>query len=481
MPIHDDYDDLAYGDLTIHDTHPGLMSAIGALAGLNPPEVATARVLELGCGTGFNLLAMSQSTPTGFFVGLDLNAAHIQRARESAAAIGATNVEFHCLSLTDFTAEPASFDYIIAHGVYSWVPGFVRDAIFRVIQRHLSPNGLAYVSYNTLPGWRLRGLVRDSLRFFTDPGESAASQVRYARAAVEQLTKVLPNADSIYSRALRDEWNGIRDTPDFYVAHEYLASENTAFFFEEFRQRAAAANLQFAAEARLVSNAFAQSGDIEASLDAVGGDDYIRREQFLDILIGRYFRQTLLCHAGLELDRNMDTYNLLDRNVTATVEVLERSRGLLRVKQVWDKEAEVTDAAVLAALEHLLERGVHPVPARDLEGPILRAMGMDGMRGMAGPVVASVLWSGWRNGFWALRTDQPAVSPTVPGFPTACPLARLQAATAAECTSRLHRPVKLTEAEREILQQLTGDKPASAFPPETLTRFAATGLLTTSA
>jgi SAM-dependent methyltransferase len=452
-------DEISYGDLTFQDSHPGVTSAIASLAGLTPPAVETCRVLELGCGTGFNLLAMSQSIPGGKFTGIDYSPVHISRANEVAGIIGANNVSFHCLSIDNFHAAPGSFDYIIAHGVYSWVPAPIRDAILAIIVRHLSPNGLAYISYNTHPGWHLRSLVRDSLRFFA----SSPSP----RQGVDRLTESLVVPDSLYSRVLRAEWADARALPDYYIAHEYLVPDNDPVFFHDFVRHAAAFDLQFAAEARFISNSFAQSEKIQAQLEDGNGGDPIRREQHLDWLVGRYFRQTLLCHAGLPLTRDPDPQGILAMRIAPTAEILERSSGNLRVRQALGKELEVTDEAYLQIIRQL--EGTGAIPAREIELP-----------GLPGPIVAAVLWSGWRDGLWALRADEPFMTHTLSERPRACPLARVQAAAGPDCTNRFHRRVCLTAEEQHLLQTLDGSRSIGPADKPTLARLAALGLLTNS-
>ncbi|HEU0121542.1 MAG TPA: class I SAM-dependent methyltransferase [Bryobacteraceae bacterium] len=475
MSITPSYDDLAYGDLTFHDTHPGLLAAVAATVGHWTPPVNTARILELGCGTGFNILAMSQSLPEASFVGIDLSAPQIARANSVAREIGARNVTFHCASIDSWEAELHSFDFIIAHGIYSWVPSPIRIAILRQVDRLLSPQGVAYISYNTLPGWRLCQLVRDALRQAMDPTLPFIAQIPKARAHMEQLLAAMAEPEAPYAAVLRTIWQTVSATPDYYIAHEYLAEENTAVFFDQFAQAAAQHNLQFLIEARLYANSAYQSDEIAAALATAAGDDLLRREQHLDFLTGRFFRQSILCRALPAPQHDADPALLLDLNVSSSAEILDRGDYILRVRQIWGKEVEVTDDACIAALLALEPFGVRPVPIRDIEPAILGALGMEGMRGLADPVTASVLLAGWRNGLWTLRADSPAMTHLVSDHPAACPLARLQASLGAEPTSRLHRPVRLTPEELELLRHLDGTQ--TGAPAAALLRFAAAGLL----
>ncbi len=421
--------EISYGDLTFQDSHPGIIAALASLKGLTPPAVENCRVLELGCGTGFNTLAMSQSIPGGHFIGIDYSPAHIHRANTAATAIGAANVEFHCLSIDDFQAAPGAFDYVIAHGVYSWVPPKTRDAILAIIKHNLAPQGVAYVSYNTNPGWHLRSLLRDGLRYCN------------SGAKLDQLTQSLIRPDSIYARALCSEWANARELPGYYLAHEYLAPDNHPLYFQEFVNQPHNYQLQFAAEACFFSNSFAQIETIQDQL----GSDPLQREQHLDWLAGRYFRQSLLCHAGLELIPDPDPQSSLDLNIA----------------RIPETPAEVTDEMYLIVLSQLDGAGV--IPVQNLELP-----------GMPEAFLAAVLWSGWRDGLWAIRADTPATTPIVSANPIACPLARLQAAAGPTCTNRHHRSVVLTPEEQQLLVTLDGAPNNNQLLP----RLAALALLT---
>lgn len=390
-----DPSEVVYGDLTFTDTHPALTSAIAALRGLHTPAVEHARILELGCGTGFNLLAIAESLPSATCTGIDLSPSHIRRASETATAIGARNVEFHCLSIADYHPPANSFDYIIAHGLYSWVPPAIRESILSLIRHALAPNGLAYVSYNTLPGWHVRSIIRDGLRFF--------SHTPSPRRSFDLLTQSLLTPNSIYAQALNAEWADVNQQPDYYLAHEYLVPNCEPFYFSAFNAAAAAHGLQFLAEARFFTNSFAQNENTLAHLDRPG-DDLIRREQHLDWLVGRYFRQSLLCHAEIPLLDDPDQSTILDRTIALTAE----SSDDPFTQQLIDQLAPVT-----------------VLPAAELDLP--------------GPLLVPLLWNGWRAELWQVRTDTPAIQPGA----ALSPLARLQAAAGPTYTNPLHRPQKI--------------------------------------
>src|SRR5262249_29590623 len=175
------YDDVPYDSHPIWVTHPDHLAVIATLAGMRPAPVEHCRVLELGCASGGNLIPMAVALPESQFVGIDLSPAQVADGQATIAALGVRNVTLEAQSILDLDESIGTFDYIVCHGVYSWVPPAVQDGILAVFARHLAPQGVAYVSYNTHPGWHLRGMVRDMMLFhaarFTEPVE----RIRQAR------------------------------------------------------------------------------------------------------------------------------------------------------------------------------------------------------------------------------------------------------------------------------------------------------------
>ena len=146
-----DYDEVPYPSLSYAQTHPDRLATIATLLGLQPAPVTHCRVLELGCAGGGNLLPMAQGLPGSEFVGLDVSEAQITAGQTLRQALGLNNLTLTQMDILDVPAGLGQFDYIIAHGIYSWVPPQVRDKVLQVCQDHLAPQGVAYVSYNCYP------------------------------------------------------------------------------------------------------------------------------------------------------------------------------------------------------------------------------------------------------------------------------------------------------------------------------------------
>ena len=194
------YDELPYADYCFPRTHPEHLFAVSALCGRPAPPFARCRVLELGCARGANLLPMALDLPESEFVGVDLSEVQVAEARRRAEALGLRNVSFRAESV-EALSQDAPFDYVICHGVYSWVPPAARDAILAVCRERMRPGGVAYVSFNALPGWNALRTLRDFLLEHAPPGP-AVQRVARARLALSVLDESLrAEADASIPRA----------------------------------------------------------------------------------------------------------------------------------------------------------------------------------------------------------------------------------------------------------------------------------------
>ena len=163
VPSTTSYDEVPYADRVHPATHPDLLAVVATLFGMSPARPDRCRVLELGCASGANLIALAETLPGSSFVGIDLSPRQVAVGRQKVRARGLTNVALHAMSLVDVGEALGLFDYVLCHGVYSWVPAEVRDRILAVCSSNLMPQGVAYVSYNCYPGWHARAGAGDDV------------------------------------------------------------------------------------------------------------------------------------------------------------------------------------------------------------------------------------------------------------------------------------------------------------------------------
>lgn len=302
----DSYDQIPYVSTPIYETHPVNLAVPGALFGLSPAPAERCRYLELGCASGGNLIPLAFYLPDSEFLGLERSAEHVRVGRALIETLGLPNVR---IELADVHAvDPGSlgtFDYIVAHGFYSWVPESVRQRLFEIAAATLAPHGIAYVSYNTLPGWRLRGMLRDLLRYLVRQEAAPRARLAIAHDGLERYQKALDGQTDAVAVTLRDEVAQLRTRDPSYLYHEYLVEENTPFLFSDFMASAAQHGMQYLCESEL-SSMFSDNLGKDASSWVDTYEDVIAQEQIMDFVRQRMFRQTLLCRRGLALERELD-------------------------------------------------------------------------------------------------------------------------------------------------------------------------------
>lgn len=481
-------DEVPYGDLAFFHTHPNHLASVGVLCGLPAPPVESCRMLEVACGTGFNSIAIGRSLPNARFVGIDLSAKQIDHGRALAIEAGVANVELLVGRLEEIGAEFGEFDYIVAHGIFSWVPPDLQSALLRLIRDRLAPHGLGYISYNTLPGWNTRGILRDAMRLLEPRDRPAGERVALAKERVRHLIETLPEPESTYRQLLQDELQSIEGEEDYYILNEYLADFNRPTLFTNFAGMLAEHGLQFVAESRFGTSSFAQIGEDRKALDAAG-DDLVRREQYHDIRWRRYFRQSLVCRAERTVPRSPDPREVERLWLHPRVELVEPIGDVDETEA--DEARREEDGEIVRIHDPLYRRilrrltaapgSLLPMPA--FEADVAELVPFEIGPEKARHLLARAIVKGAIEEVWHLYATEPRFAKTAGERPLGCPLARRQAQTSLKVTNKLHRTVRLTEAERALLLALDGTRTRDELarehtdPGRTLARLATLAVL----
>jgi methyltransferase-like protein/2-polyprenyl-3-methyl-5-hydroxy-6-metoxy-1,4-benzoquinol methylase len=298
------YDEVPYTSHVYKDTQPRQLATVAALFGLQPPAIEHCRVLELGCASGTNLIAMAQGFPHSEFLGIDLSARQIQEGQAKIQQMGVRNVTLRQMSILDVTPQFGKFDYIIAHGIYSWVPPPVREKILQIGRDNLTPNGLAYISYNVYPGWYTHQLCREMMLFQTQSVESPAAKLKQAKECLHWLGLLLQSkGEEPYGRLLKPVLDFLGKAQEDYLFHDHLEEYNQPVFFYQFMEQAKQYGLHYLADLNGISLMFADNFPREVASLLKQFDDQIRLEQYIDFLTNRSFRKTLLCLQPLSANR----------------------------------------------------------------------------------------------------------------------------------------------------------------------------------
>lgn len=306
--LENSYDAVAYDTQAIRPSHPDRMSAIGNLFGLTPPVSKTAKILEIGCGNGNNCISLAYAYPNASFLAFDFANKPIELGKQKIQALNLKNIELRALNILDFDSSFGKFDYIICHGIFSWVPEDVRHHILKILKENLSPSGMAYVSYNTYPGWHIRGMATDMLRFATSTGHSLAD----AKTHLLRLEALLKTHGSFPISALPEELLTAAKQPEWYLTHDYLSEPNQPFYFYEFIELLKKYDLQHIVDSDL--SKLPPQDLTPESLSILGkiAPDWIAANQYLDFFRNTMFRRSLICSSSLKINRKISTDSLMN-------------------------------------------------------------------------------------------------------------------------------------------------------------------------
>ena len=296
------YSELGYKSMPFPYTTPATLEAYAALVGISAPNPKTARVLELGATYGGNIISQALFNPDATFVGIELSQEQVEKGNEVIANAGLTNVSLVQSDIASIGSEIGTFDYIIAHGVYSWVDDGVKDALLRLIDEHLAEDGIAYISYNTYPGWHTMDEVRQLMMFSNrdktqfNHKEKVLHGKTIGSIVGSQILKYdnLKERNSKFLGALRS----VMQKDEYYVGHDHLEPNNDPVYFYQFNDHLEAHNLAYLCDADLtLSMVRSFDADIADTLDKLAVNDHVAQEQYLDFMLDTTFRKSIICKA----------------------------------------------------------------------------------------------------------------------------------------------------------------------------------------
>ncbi len=469
------YDEVPYPSLAHAQCHPNALASLGRLLGLNPAPVENCRLLEIGCATGSNLLPMAVSVPNGTFVGLDYSARQIEAAQAAAEAVGITNARLLHLDIREVTPALGEFDYIVAHGIYSWVPAEVREHLLALCKQNLAPNGLAYISYNTYPGWHMLGTLRDMMLFHVRGIEDPRERATEARSLLNFMAESVPTAQrarsallNAYSAFLKGEMTRLGPKADAFLLHDELEAVNDPVYFWQFMEQAERHGLQFVTEMDFRGALPSHYEPKVAEAFIHKARNVVEMEQYLDFLRSRSFRQTLLCHPEQVVQRKIMSERLAGSYVASRAVPVEAQPDL-HTRKV--EKFRALDGAVLsidhpaskAALVYLAEQWPQAVPFDSLLAAARERLAEPGLPAvepqpedqqvLAVNILRAFLYSPDLVELHAY----PLPFVTVPSArPVARPWVRWQAREGTQVTNMRHERVDLDPLNQFLVQRLDG-------------------------
>ncbi len=453
------YDAFPYQSFPFPQTHPDRLATIGYLFGLAPAPLDRCRVLGIGCASGGNLIPMAAALPGSQFVGIDFSPVQIREGVAQVEALGLPNVRLEVMDILDADESLGRFDYIIAHGVYSWVPQEVQEKMLALCAQLLNPHGIAYISYNTLPGWGMRGAVRSVMRYHTSQFDDPALKVQQGRAILEFLVQTAANDPSAYGVMLRTEAEDMRRKPDYYVLHDFLEGVNQPLHFHEFIERAARHRLRYLGEANF-EQMFPNDVTPENRQTLMRvAPDLLKREQFMDFIRNRTFRQTLLVHEDVSLERKVSPLRVMDLRAAGRAVPVNESIDIRSntPEEFRSPEGSGTTPYPVckAALVALAARWPLSLTFAELRELAARGAGVP-PSAASDALLASFLLASFASGAVELHFAAPPFVRESGARPAAGRLQRHQAAAGAQVTTLRHEAINVDATTQALLPLLDG-------------------------
>ena len=317
--VKNSYDSFLYVSKPFSSTNINNLQAKAKLYGLNPVPLKGARILELGASCGGNLIPQALYYPEATFTGIDLSGVQVQHGNEIIKSIGLTNVTLLEKDILDIDESFGTFDYIIVHGIWSWVPDVVKDKILSICNKNLSDNGIAYVSYNTYPGWKRLEQLRDIMLYSEKRAkdQNLLERTLYTKNVLKMVADTM-NSDErsrTQSNYKISNIHRVLNSSDYYVAHEYLETFNDPVYVSDFIERAQQQGCAYIGD-EVPQRSFISclSEDVADNIRALSNGNYIDKEQFYDYVYDTQFRMSLLTKQANE--------SVINHDETVTMDIL---------------------------------------------------------------------------------------------------------------------------------------------------------------
>ena len=423
-----------------------------------PPAIRSCRVLDIGCGEGSNIIPMAVSLPQAEFIGIDLAEKPIRQAQALIEKAGLANITVRAMDLADVAPDFGLFDYIIAHGFYSWVPASIQNKLLKVCQEHLTPNGIAFISYNAYPAAHFRQASRDAMLFHLNTTGESSNRVQEAKSFLGLMLDSIEGHDT-WKAVVRDELSRISKRHDNVIYHDELSEVYSPVYFADFIRCAAGYGLQFLGEAFLHEAICPPlKPELEQRLRQFAGHDLAAYHQYLDFIQFRGFHRTLLCRSAVSLRRDEQRERLQTLLLASPLrETGRKADGKITFRnQLGQGSVETDHDLMIAAIhcleqiwpraesfENLLQQVVTRIPNSNAEAA--RSDLMD----VLFVLIAKMLVE--------CRTEDLPVPTNIANRPVASAVVRAQAEKGARLTTLMHTNIEIEDQRtREFLRLLDG-------------------------
>lgn len=486
------YEDVPYASLSYPQTHPDRLGMLATIMGMQPAPVTDCRVLELGCAVGGNIIPMAYGLPESEFLGIDFSPGQIKAGQQAIDSLGLKNINLMQADILSLSEDIGTFDYIIAHGIYSWTPEPVRERLMEICKENMAPGGVAYVSFNAFPGWHMQGTMRDMMMYHIRHIEKPHDKLKKAQELIGFMAKSVNVKDqygvflSAYTNLLNvyNQFDIQRrrnaQEGEFGLLHDDLEEVNDAFYFHEVVEHASRYGLQYLIDTdfskSMISNLAQETADTLLNMS----DDVIALEQYMDFLRNCNFRQILLCHKEIDVNRLVQTdKSWLSKLYAAshaqpvTDKINIQDNSSLKFQSSDDAEYSTDHPVTKAALTYLFQISPKSISLTELLDKVMQDMNDKETVSPDKPDIESdilILLGNLLNAFSVniklveLRLYEPSYTTTASERPLASGVARFQVQKGlAKVTNLRHEMLDLEPMSVFLLPYLNGENDWNAL------------------
>ena len=297
------YADLGYLSQPFPYASAPFLESYARLLGLSPAPASTARILEIGSSYGGNLISQALFYPQATFTGIEIAPTQVSVGKTYIDQLGITNLDLLEGDVNESHQHLGTYDYIIAHGFYSWVDEDTKDNFLRLCKEHLAENGILYMSYNTYPGWHKMDSIRALLEFANKGIDTLnhREKVRHGKTVSSKLGALMLEYDTVKSQQA-SFLQSLRQTlqkQDCYVGHDHLEPVNTPAYFHQCMDHMAEHGFTYLCDCDLnLSFPDVYDETLRTKLEELAPHDPLAREQYIDFMLNTAFRKSLFTHKG---------------------------------------------------------------------------------------------------------------------------------------------------------------------------------------
>ncbi|MEK7950803.1 class I SAM-dependent methyltransferase [Luteolibacter soli] len=441
-PVRELYSERRYPDLSHPVTDISRLWVSARVAGLAQlAEPTNCRVLEFGCAAGQNLLPLAARYPKSDFTGLDFSDTAVRQARQLSYDAGLSNIRFETADLQHWRASHPC-DFLIAHGVFSWVPDEVKTRVLDHCGQVLSESGVACISYNTLPGWSLRRDLVPLVKALAN--NPAAAGLGETVESVAASLADMAGANTAHAANVQAICRDMVKKGPTVLPFDDFAPICDAVYFAQFATWAAERGLRYLGEARLQDNL--PDGVSPEAFDRLAplAADPILLQQTLDLLSGRTHRNSLFCRADAPLEDN-----------TTTAVVMHFAAGLGSIKL-----PPVESLAVSQFRELLEEVAPSCISVQELIRRTAERLGSSWDPARHGRELAGWIYQAARLGGIELRSEPLEIRRESLAAPQLSPLNLHFAAANRPVVDVRHFPCRFPDGHERLLAAMDGSQPA---------------------